>query len=614
MDMSSTEWNPTSILQLIRKCLNLLNTRDRFYLALAASIQLSLIVLDLIGLILIGGIVAVITSSVQGTQLPSAFESIISVFQLDGTTPQTTTAILGIIAAFFMILKSFLGYYLGLRNFRFLASREVKISKGLSEAIFNQEIADLQRFSTPQYQYSLTTGSSSVMSGVIGQSLNITTEIALQLSMLFTLFFFSPLLTLICLLFFFSLFMVLNKYQGVNARKWGTGMSRANVATTSAIADAIGGYREILVSGRRPFFVQRIARSREDAATFQVNKQMLAQFSKYAFEICVVVSGLGISAYAFLSRPAIEAASLVAIFLTASTRIAPSVLKLQQGFLLLRGAAGGSELFFEIKDHVSSRRKSNETLLANTTHDYSLGISLRNVTYVYPQNNLPALQEISLDIAHLSTFAIVGPSGAGKSTLVDLILGVITPQSGDISVFGVSPIKLSVNVNRISYVPQNVYLMSGSILENIGFGLSPEDLDIEKCWTVLDRVHLKSWVSSLDNGIQTQVGERGSKLSGGQRQRIGIARALYQNPALLVLDEATSALDAESEYEISQTINSMKNQVTTIIIAHRLSTVKNCDSVVYLEGGKVMAQGTFDQLRDLIPNFDRQANLMGINR
>ena len=156
--------------------------------------------------------------------------------------------------------------------------------------------------------------------------------------------------------------------------------------------------------------------------------------------------------------------------------------------------------------------------------------------------------------------------------------------------------------------------MSGSILENIGFGLSPEDLDIEKCWTVLDRVHLKSWVSSLDNGIQTQVGERGSKLSGGQRQRIGIARALYQNPALLVLDEATSALDAESEYEISQTINSMKNQVTTIIIAHRLSTVKNCDSVVYLEGGKVMAQGTFDQLRDLIPNFDRQANLMGINR
>ena len=408
--------------------------------------------------------------------------------------------------------------------------------------------------------------------------------------------------------------MVLNKYQGVNARKWGTGMSRANVATTSAIADAIGGYREILVSGRRPFFVQRIARSREDAATFQVNKQMLAQFSKYAFEICVVVSGLGISAYAFLSRPTIEAASLVAIFLTASTRIAPSVLKLQQGFLLLRGAAGGSELFFEIKDHVSSRRKSNETLLANTTHDYSLGISLRNVTYVYPQNNLPALQEISLDIAHLSTFAIVGPSGAGKSTLVDLILGVITPQSGDISVFGVSPIKLSVNVNRISYVPQNVYLMSGSILENIGFGLSPEDLDIEKCWTVLDRVHLKSWVSSLDNGIQTQVGERGSKLSGGQRQRIGIARALYQNPALLVLDEATSALDAESEYEISQTINSMKNQVTTIIIAHRLSTVKNCDSVVYLEGGKVMAQGTFDQLRDLIPNFDRQANLMGINR
>lgn len=133
-------------------------------------------------------------------------------------------------------------------------------------------------------------------------------------------------------------------------------MTKADVATTSSIADAIGSYREILVSGKRHFFIQRIAQSRREAATFHVNKQMLTQFSKYAFEISVIVAGLGISAYAFLTKPAIEAASLVAIFLTAATRIAPSVLKLQQGVLQLRGAAGATELFFEIHDRISSKR------------------------------------------------------------------------------------------------------------------------------------------------------------------------------------------------------------------------------------------------------------------
>jgi ABC-type multidrug transport system fused ATPase/permease subunit len=236
------------------------------------------------------------------------------------------------------------------------------------------------------------------------------------------------------------------------------------------------------------------------------------------------------------------------------------------------------------------------------------------VTFTYPNSEKPALHNVSFSIPHQSTFAIVGPSGAGKSTLVDLLLGVISPQIGNIDLFGISPKKLIAKYHQTAYVPQNVYLISGSIFENIGLGLRPEEIDLDKCWEVLDRVHLSSWVLSLEKDLYSDVGERGSRLSGGQRQRIGIARALYQDPTLIVLDEATSALDAESEYEISQSIEAIKHRVTTIIIAHRLSTVKNCDSVAYLQGGELMAQGTFDQLRDLIPNFDRQANLMGITR
>jgi ABC-type multidrug transport system fused ATPase/permease subunit len=167
---------------------------------------------------------------------------------------------------------------------------------------------------------------------------------------------------------------------------------------------------------------------------------------------------------------------------------------------------------------------------------------------------------------------------------------------------------------RIGYVPQTVYLTNGSILDNICLGVAPSDVNQQEAWRVLSTVHLASWVSELEEGINSSVGERGSRLSGGQRQRLGIARALYLNPKLLVLDEATSSLDAESEYEISSTIHALKDKTTTIVIAHRLSTVMNADQVVYMQEGRIIAQGTFDSLRDAVPNFDRQANLMGIQR
>ena len=168
------------------------------------------------------------------------------------------------------------------------------------------------------------------MGGVIGQSISLLAELVLQITMLVTLFLFSPILTIFSLSFFLGLFLLLNKFQGEKARKWGLGMTQADVESTSLISYAMGSYREILVSGRRTFFIENIKRSREEAAQFLVNKSMLTQFSKYAFEMSVIVSGLAISAYAFLTKPAIQAASLVVIFITASTRIAPSILKLQQ--------------------------------------------------------------------------------------------------------------------------------------------------------------------------------------------------------------------------------------------------------------------------------------------
>jgi len=613
-------WGSKALLILFLRCFRLLSKRDRFFYILAGIIQCGLISLDLLGIVLVGVIVTIASTTIQGTELPSIVSRLISILNATELSPQLTVAILGLSAAMLLVLKSVLSYYFGLKTFAFLARREAIISEDLARRIFGTYIPDLQKYVTPEYQHALTLGSTSVMGGVLGQSLTLMTEFLLQLFMLVTLFFFSPTLTILCLALFLGIFLALNRVQGEKSRQWGASMTRADVLSTSLIANAIGSYRELLVSGRREFFVSGIKSAREEAAELQVKKTMLTQFSKYIFEVSVILVGLGISAFAFLTKTAVEAASLVAIFFTAAYRIAPSVLKLQQGILLLKGAAGATSLFFEIDSHLRTSIKANyleaEKDLAElnvvSTKD---AVVIKNVSFKYHGRSHPALSQINLSIRANESLAIVGPSGAGKTTLVDVVLGVIRPDLGDVKVFGQPPESIHQSkILRMAYVPQNVFLTTGSILENICLGIKSSQIDIQLAWDALRRVNLENFVSELKDNIFSDVGERGSKLSGGQRQRIGIARALYQNPSLLVLDEATSSLDAESEHEISKTIQSIKHKVTIIVIAHRLSTVIDSDVVVYMKEGRIVAQGTFDSLRDSVPDFDKQANLMGIKR
>ena len=209
--------------------------------------------------------------------------------------------------------------------------------------------------------------------------------------------------------------------------------------------------------------------------------------------------------------------------------------------------------------------------------------------------------------------AVVGPSGAGKSTLADAILGVVQPSTGSVRIGGLSPGQF---VRRypglVAYVPQSVALVSGSVRDNVALGLTQDEIDDDRVWAALKRAHLADYLAGAREGLDTEVGERGVQLSGGERQRLGIARALYTDPRLLVMDEATSALDAETENLVTQTIEELASDVTTITIAHRLATVRRADTVIYLDRGRLLAQGTFDEVRTAVPRFDHQANLAGV--
>jgi len=212
-----------------------------------------------------------------------------------------------------------------------------------------------------------------------------------------------------------------------------------------------------------------------------------------------------------------------------------------------------------------------------------------------------------------STVAIVGPSGSGKTTLVDLILGILSPQSGTVLLSGLSPQSaISKWPDAVAYVPQMPIMKEGSIRQNIAFGFSSEEVNSEKVQSALEASQLFEFVEQLPNKDYSLIGERGIGLSGGQLQRLGIARALYLSPKLIVLDEATSALDGITEKEISNAISRLKEDATLIIIAHRLSTIVNADDVIYIQKGEILASGTFEQVRQAVPNFDKQAKLMGL--
>lgn len=243
--------------------------------------------------------------------------------------------------------------------------------------------------------------------------------------------------------------------------------------------------------------------------------------------------------------------------------------------------------FCEIRDRIELG-KSQELLSESVEKlPFTKELCVDHLAFQYPEGQHEVLQDVSFAVPKGSFVGIVGPSGAGKTTFVDILLGLLTPTGGRISVDGVD---IQSNIRgwqaNLSYVPQSIYLIDGTIKENVALGIAPEDFDEELLIQVLKMAELYDFVQELPNGVNTRVGERGVKLSGGQRQRIGIARALYYKPEVLVLDEATSALDNETEKSITDTILKLKGQITIIAIAHRVSTLENCDFKVKFEDGK----------------------------
>jgi ATP-binding cassette subfamily C protein len=244
----------------------------------------------------------------------------------------------------------------------------------------------------------------------------------------------------------------------------------------------------------------------------------------------------------------------------------------------------------------------------------AFNVVVRNVDYAHRGKTTPTISNLSFEIAAGSTTAIVGPSGAGKTTLVDIMLGLYEPQSGSVTIDGLSTSELRRKFpGMIAYVPQRPGLVSGSIAENVALGFDTHEIDEHRVWDALKKAELDLVVKDLPNGIHSSLGAHSDGLSGGQIQRLGLARALYTNPRLIVLDEATSALDATTEASITESIRSLGSETTVVVIAHRLSTIQHSDVVHVMDGGKIIASGTFSEVRKQVPMVEEYVKLMSFD-
>jgi ABC-type multidrug transport system fused ATPase/permease subunit len=287
----------------------------------------------------------------------------------------------------------------------------------------------------------------------------------------------------------------------------------------------------------------------------------------------------------------------------------------QQSLIQVKSSLSAAEPTFKLVEELDQVQiYHSEYSEIDFNHDNFIPkISLRALSMSYPGSATKVLQDIDLEIEPGSLVAFVGPSGSGKTSLIDVLLGVIPFDQGSIRISGLTPSDVIKKwPGAIAYVPQEVSITSGTLRENIALGFPIELATNELLDDIIKTSLLEDLICSLPDGLDSQLGERGARVSGGEKQRIGIARALFTNPKLLVLDEATSALDGANEEKISLALQGLRGTKTLILVAHRLSTVRSADLVIYLDHGQILAMGTFEEVRQSVPDFDHQANLMGI--
>ncbi|MEL6865506.1 MAG: ABC transporter ATP-binding protein [Bacteroidota bacterium] len=384
-----------------------------------------------------------------------------------------------------------------------------------------------------------------------------------------------------------------------------------NLLRYKSLSELLSGIKTVMVYNEKSFFYHRYWKASREFCNVQPQYNLILAAPRYMLELVAFGSILAITIYLYISEGNIQSAlPRLSLYAVAGYRLLPS---LQKAFAAAAKIRHNLPILDKLYDNlVLALEQPEEMSQADEGLDFEQALSLNQLRFVYENSETVVIKDLSVRIARGETIAFIGSTGSGKTTLVDLIVGLLHPVGGQVQVDG---LKLDMDnlanwQRNIAYVPQEVFLFDDTILRNITFGKEEAQIDLERVKQAARMADIYEFIDQeLPEGFQTEIGERGVRLSGGQRQRLGLARALYRSPSVLVLDEATSALDSITERGIINSLKSLPQDLTTIIIAHRLSTVRHADCIYILKDGKIVASGQYDQLMHSNETFKTMVKL-----
>ncbi len=483
----------------------------------------------------------------------------------------------------YLIKNLFLGFLLWCQS-KFAYGVQANLSKRLFSTYLHQSYAFHLQQNSAQLIRNATTEANLFASHALMQGLQLMAEFLVVLGLAILLMLVEPLGTLIVGLTLGTVATLFFRTTRTRVLKWGAQRQFHEGLRLQHLQQGLGGIKDVIITGSQMSFLSQYDQHNTAASIAARHQEFLKQVPRLSLEWLAIL-GLAVLVISMMvqGRSLADVAPVIGAFAAAAFRLMPSLNRILGSIQTLRYVSPMIDtLHQQVHLPLSSARQAPKQLV------FDRDIRVDNVSFSYLADASPALKKVSLVIQKGQTVGFIGTSGSGKSTLIDVVLGLLKPQNGKILIDGQD---IHVNLRAwqtiIGYVPQTIYLTDDSLKRNIAFGVPDDHIDESAVMAAIRAAQLEEFVTGLQQGLDTVVGERGVRISGGQRQRIGIARALYHDPALLVLDEATSALDNKTERGFMDAIDALHGRKTILIVAHRLSTVERCDQIFQLEHGQL---------------------------